>query len=395
MEAKGGEVRRLHIIYFLSHMGQVEHPHLIRVHHFNRNGVFLRDVKRWLADLRGKDMPDAFTWSYKRRYRTGYVWQDLLDDDLITPISDNEYVIKGSEIFNTQFEVKDNGLHSEKKASILKKQQPVEVELEAKAEDQHQEQKPSINEAFQTHLDSKINTSTEFSSEITEESTYFDSERSTLTNDSPKLKEEKHEQTEKSESSSFYSTLLCKKNKKKSNKDKAENANTPASSYSSSSSPKSSFTKTRSYSIGASSMFRNLITCGAVDTNETVLVMTNRANRTKSCDGDMLGGSERVHGTTEQQQQHKAKESYDGGHGSQKKKKHYEFSKPKAAHKPMAGPNCSQCGKSFKPEKLHKHMKSCKGMKAFAKTAAVSTEKTLGSMTSSHKKSASGYFLTN
>jgi len=41
MEAKG-EVRRIHIIYFLSHMGRVEHPHLIRVHHFNRNGVYLR-----------------------------------------------------------------------------------------------------------------------------------------------------------------------------------------------------------------------------------------------------------------------------------------------------------------------------------------------------------------
>lgn len=33
-----------------------------------------------------------------RRYKTGYVWQDLVDDDLITPISDNEYVLKGSEI---------------------------------------------------------------------------------------------------------------------------------------------------------------------------------------------------------------------------------------------------------------------------------------------------------
>lgn len=31
-----------------------------------------------------------------RRYRTGYVWQDLVDDDLLTPISDNEYVLKGS-----------------------------------------------------------------------------------------------------------------------------------------------------------------------------------------------------------------------------------------------------------------------------------------------------------
>ncbi len=28
--------------------------------------ICVKDVKRWLADLRGKDMPDAFTWSYKR-----------------------------------------------------------------------------------------------------------------------------------------------------------------------------------------------------------------------------------------------------------------------------------------------------------------------------------------
>lgn len=36
-----------------------------------------------------------------RKYKTGYVWQDLLDDDLITPVSDNEYVLKGSEISST------------------------------------------------------------------------------------------------------------------------------------------------------------------------------------------------------------------------------------------------------------------------------------------------------
>jgi hypothetical protein len=39
----GGEMRRIHIIYFLSHnLGRFEHPHLIRVHHFNLNGVYLR-----------------------------------------------------------------------------------------------------------------------------------------------------------------------------------------------------------------------------------------------------------------------------------------------------------------------------------------------------------------
>lgn len=34
-------------------------------------------------------------------YKGGYVWQDLLDDDLITPICDNQYVLKGSEISST------------------------------------------------------------------------------------------------------------------------------------------------------------------------------------------------------------------------------------------------------------------------------------------------------
>ena len=38
----GGEVRRLHIIYFLSRMGRIEHPHLICVNHLTRNGVYLR-----------------------------------------------------------------------------------------------------------------------------------------------------------------------------------------------------------------------------------------------------------------------------------------------------------------------------------------------------------------
>ncbi|KAK6143104.1 hypothetical protein DH2020_023452 [Rehmannia glutinosa] len=97
----GAEVRRLHIVYFLSRKGCTDHPHLIRVHHLSNSGVRLRDIKRWLGELRGKDMPESFAWSYKRRYKTGYVWQDLVDDDLVTPISDNEYVLQGSEISST------------------------------------------------------------------------------------------------------------------------------------------------------------------------------------------------------------------------------------------------------------------------------------------------------
>ncbi|KAH0467760.1 hypothetical protein IEQ34_002793 [Dendrobium chrysotoxum] len=98
-ERKGGDevlMRRLHIVYFLSRKGKIEQPHLITVHHLNNNGVLLRDFKRWLSELRGKEMPESFAWSYKRKYKTGYIWQDLTDDDLIIPTSYCEYVLKGS-----------------------------------------------------------------------------------------------------------------------------------------------------------------------------------------------------------------------------------------------------------------------------------------------------------
>ncbi|XP_042374489.1 protein SOSEKI 1-like isoform X1 [Zingiber officinale] len=97
----GGEVRSVNVVYFLSrHSGRIEHPHLLRIHRLRRDRVYLRDVKRWLSEFRGKDLPETFTWSYKRRYRGGYVWQDVMDGDLLTPCSDNEYVLKGSEIAN-------------------------------------------------------------------------------------------------------------------------------------------------------------------------------------------------------------------------------------------------------------------------------------------------------
>ncbi|KAH0454431.1 hypothetical protein IEQ34_016355 [Dendrobium chrysotoxum] len=90
------EARRANIIYFLNRDGRIEHPHLIRVHHVCHSGIHLRDVKRWLSELRGKEMPDSFAWSYQRRYKKALVWQDLKDDDLLTAISDSEYVLLGS-----------------------------------------------------------------------------------------------------------------------------------------------------------------------------------------------------------------------------------------------------------------------------------------------------------
>lgn len=35
-----------------------------------------------------------------RSYRNGFVWHDLSEDDLILPANGNEYVLKGSELFD-------------------------------------------------------------------------------------------------------------------------------------------------------------------------------------------------------------------------------------------------------------------------------------------------------
>ncbi|KAJ7982133.1 Protein UPSTREAM OF FLC [Quillaja saponaria] len=411
MEAKNGEVRRLQIIYFLSCMGCIEQPHLIRVHHLTRNGVNLRDVKRWLADLRGKDMPETFAWSYKRRYKTGYVWQDLVDDDLITPISDNEYVLKGSQINPNPI---DTRLLCEKKAPILAGQKKI-------LEDNEHQQIPSPKEEldYQTFPDSKIDTPFKFSSEISQESPPYSSERSTTTDeyDSSKLEEEKknpdHGQSYKvnleKNSSPFHLNQLSIKNYNEDNMDKI--GTTPPANSPSTPSP-TSFTKSKS---GASNMFRNLITCRRVDTKDAVVVF-NRVvktgskntnlkpeNKSEICKGDNLGGPGRFFGASwnhQQQQQYSDRKSYDGAKSSNKTKKKKEFMNQKTvspAYKPVGGPNCSQCGKSFRPEKMNKHMKYCRGMKTLGKAAADPAGKTSfrSSNASSYNEDSSSYLLTN
>ncbi|XP_064983168.1 protein SOSEKI 5-like [Musa acuminata AAA Group] len=45
-------------------------------------------------------MVGLYSWSSKRSYRNGYVWQDLSEDDFIHPVRDNEYVLKGTELLH-------------------------------------------------------------------------------------------------------------------------------------------------------------------------------------------------------------------------------------------------------------------------------------------------------
>ncbi|KAH7544790.1 hypothetical protein FEM48_Zijuj01G0023600 [Ziziphus jujuba var. spinosa] len=430
MEAKaGGEVRRLHIIYFLSHMGRVDHPHLIRVHH-------LTHVKRWLADLRGKEMAEAYAWSYKRRYKTGYVWQDLLDDDLITPISDNEYVLKGSEIISATFDAPSNIQYvlENKAASPVHIEQQQAPITELVEEHKQLDQPKSSKQDFQTYPDSKIEIPTKTSSEINEESPHFGSDRSTLTDtesDESMKNIEDHSSSFSFNSNREMNKKMMKKKKKKNMDGRDQMEGTPASSHSSSSSSssssstatttttssKSAFTKSKSHSSGASYVFRNLMSCGAVDTNDTVLVMLNRrgggdkSNETKRRNsseniifkGDKLGGSARVFGTYRHPQpsasSSSSRKSCDGEKDNSKKQQSQsqcESTNQKAvsaAYRPVREPICAQCGKPFKPEKMHSHMKSCRGMKALAKAAPTSLKKTPSH--SNFNDSASAYLLTN
>ncbi|XP_027922082.1 uncharacterized protein LOC114179809 isoform X2 [Vigna unguiculata] len=431
MEGKGlGEVRRLHIIYFLSQIGgRADHPHLIRVLHLTRNGVYLRDVKRWLGELRGKDLPEAFSWSYKR-YKSGYVWQDLLDDDLITPISDNEYILKGSQIHTTPFATTPS--LEEKKAAVCdinaEKMCPQLQVVEDKEHQHQQQRKPPQSLAeeesqVQTDQNSKTNSPTKGSSEISQDSLVFSSDRSSVTDDdSSKVEEEKHlditrgkesfsemhqEKLETCSLPSLYHNLLSKKGIHKDDQNKTHSPDSSLSTISSSSS-QSSFTKIRSNSTKVSNIFRNWITCGTVETNDAALILMNPGQtkiskepsnmpetKAEICKGDRLGGSERCFRTSwghqDQKQQYGARKSFDGEETNRSRKKLGDLLNQSSC-KPFGGPICSQCGKSFKPEKMYKHMKSCKGMKALGKSAPNVEEAQLPrSSTSSHTH----YFLTN
>lgn len=91
--------RRVQVLYYLSRNGQLEHPHFMEVTLSSNEGLYLRDVKQRLNALRGKGMAYMFSWSSKRSYKNGYVWQDLSEDDIIHPTHGNDYVLKGSELF--------------------------------------------------------------------------------------------------------------------------------------------------------------------------------------------------------------------------------------------------------------------------------------------------------
>ncbi|CAI9774588.1 unnamed protein product [Fraxinus pennsylvanica] len=92
--------RKVPVVYYLSRNRQLEHPHFMEVPLSSPDGLYLRDVMERLNVLRGRGMVSMYSWSCKRSYKNGFVWHDLCKDDLILPAHGNEYVLKGSELFD-------------------------------------------------------------------------------------------------------------------------------------------------------------------------------------------------------------------------------------------------------------------------------------------------------
>ncbi|KAM6558188.1 protein SOSEKI 3 [Cannabis sativa] len=91
--------RKVPVVYYLCRNRQLEHPHFMEVPISSPEGLYLRDVIERLNVLRGRGMSNMYSWSSKRSYKNGFVWHDLSEDDLIHPAHGNEYVLKGSELF--------------------------------------------------------------------------------------------------------------------------------------------------------------------------------------------------------------------------------------------------------------------------------------------------------
>ncbi|VFQ77078.1 unnamed protein product [Cuscuta campestris] len=94
-------LKRVQVVYYLSRKGHLEHPHFMEVAHPHTRHLLLRDVMDRLLVLRGKAMPSLYSWSCKRSYKNGYVWNDLAENDVVYPCDDEgaEYILKGSELF--------------------------------------------------------------------------------------------------------------------------------------------------------------------------------------------------------------------------------------------------------------------------------------------------------
>ncbi|RWW67483.1 hypothetical protein BHE74_00025067 [Ensete ventricosum] len=129
-------LRKVQIIYYLSRNGQLEHPHFIELPYLPNQQLRLRDVIERLTLLRGRGMPALFSWSCKRSYKNGYVWNDLAENDVIFPADGVEYVLKGSEIIPGAYERFQHVAARSRRLKALPAPHKLHLELEEDEEDE-------------------------------------------------------------------------------------------------------------------------------------------------------------------------------------------------------------------------------------------------------------------
>ncbi|XP_057807077.1 protein SOSEKI 2 [Salvia miltiorrhiza] len=147
--------KKVQVVYYLSTNGHLHHPHYIEVSHLAHQHLRLKDVLDRLKVLRGKGMPSLYSWSCKRSFKNGYVWNDLGHNDVIYPSEGGEYVLKGSELLVDcteklqqlqfgnvqQFQHQESNLYPSKRgiSAAASKQQMEEQEMMNVDEEEYEE----------------------------------------------------------------------------------------------------------------------------------------------------------------------------------------------------------------------------------------------------------------
>ncbi|XP_022773870.1 protein UPSTREAM OF FLC-like [Durio zibethinus] len=162
-------IRKVQVVYYLTRNGQLEHPHYMEVTHSANQPLRLKDVMDRLTALRGKGMPSLYSWSCKRSYKNGYIWNDLAGNDIIPPSDGAEYVLKGSELVDRcserlqQLQISNRGPHFQEPNLHAKQKSPTftltrnrgaqEAERTATYEDQEFDEEEEEEEEEEYELD--------------------------------------------------------------------------------------------------------------------------------------------------------------------------------------------------------------------------------------------------
>ncbi|XP_020585175.1 uncharacterized protein LOC110027893, partial [Phalaenopsis equestris] len=274
-----------------------------------------------------------------RSYKNGHIWQDLTDNDLITPFSDNEYILKGSLIPSPHNKAVEQFFPFHERKTATKKQDAEEEEEEEEIADV-----PILKTPYET-LHIEANVSPKPPPRGDEESPI---RPDTSSSSSSVLKSERTEEMKEGDKEKSCGKLVAIKK----NGSQVDRSNSKGRGEAQ---PRRR----------AADVLRNLLRCRLVDTKDTV------KRESRGMNGSL---SRKSYQTSSSSNERKNWEK----RGSNGRSRQMTEKTTSATFKPSKEPNCSQCGKPFKPEKLHSHMKSCIALSERGKSSSLNKETQTG-----------------